>query len=485
MRLSPAFNQIVEFDPLSYEIVGDLAESWKAAADGLSFDFVIHDGVKWTDGQDLTVDDVVFSVNRMIEAGAPRPATSKLEGYVDRAEKADANTARVHLKFPAGAFLTFLAVDTMKVMAKHVVESGVDLNQWENVVGSGPFMFVGSTAGNWEHAKNPDYFKEGRPFFDGIKVFVITDPGLEIAAFKTGQILMASQGNMNSGLDAFLALEDDPAWTSKIDVWWLPGANNQHLAMNVNQPPFDDARVRRAFFLALDRQALVDGFGLGTFNIGAPMSVANPFALPEEELLKLPGYRQLNGEKHPDDLAEARSLLAAAGYPGGEGFNFTYMTPTVLEHPDVMQIVGEQLKRDLGVNLELQFLEAGAWFGRITGGDYHFSQSGHGPFIADPDDGFSAIHTGPSGRNWSGWSDPDVDRLFLEQRQELDFEKRKQINREMQLLVLTGAPGHIEYWWQPFPQAVSKRIRTEAGPFVPSTAQGLILKHEHEWLEPE
>ena len=165
----PIYSQLVRYDPLVHrgaEIIGDVAKSWEVSDDGLVYTFGLHENVRFTDGEDLDADDVAFTINHILEPGAARPVTGKLRPYVDRAEKIDKYTVAIHLKFPTSAFIKILAIDFMKIMPQHVIEAGVDLELFENMVGSGPFKGVSYTVGNnWEHEKNPDYFREGLPYF--------------------------------------------------------------------------------------------------------------------------------------------------------------------------------------------------------------------------------------------------------------------------------------------------------------------------------
>src|SRR6266540_5709110 len=141
--ISPLYNQVVEFNPLNpSEIIGDLAKSWEVMDDGLTYIFHLHEHVQWWDGKDLTAEDVAFSINRMIEPGKPRPRVGLLRPMTKSAEVIDRHTVRVHLNYPSPSFLEFLAVDYMKVVPKHVIEAGVDINVWENIVGSGPFKMT-------------------------------------------------------------------------------------------------------------------------------------------------------------------------------------------------------------------------------------------------------------------------------------------------------------------------------------------------------
>ena len=483
---SPMYNQLVEYNPINpTEIIGDLAKSWSLSDDGKTYTFVLHDA-KWWDGKDVTAEDAAFSIMRIIDPEETnRPKSGTLRPYVDSAEAVDKSTLTITLKFPAGAFLPLLAVDYMKIVPKHVAGEGVDIGIFGNVVGSGPFKFVSFTPGsNFEFEKNPDYFKEGLPYFDGIKAFIITDTGTEIAAFKTERVLMNLIGPNQLTPEDVTRLENDPNFINRYDIWLLHGSDNKHILLNVNQAPFDNEKVRRAFFLALDRGTLVEGFGGGTYRPGGLMSPSNLLALPEGELLQLPGFRTLDGKKHPDDIAEARKLLGEAGYPDGKGFKAVFVTPIVQVHPQYAQAIKVQLEKDLGIELEVRPLELSGWVTQMIDGTYQMSSSGYGTMVADPDDKFQNVYT-DTPRNWARWTDPKVAELFDQQQRETDPDKRREIALEMQRVVYNGSPGTLDWAWSPFPMVVSNRIKTEAGHYVVTSSVQTILKHEHEWLSRE
>ena len=188
--LSPLYNQVVEFNPHNpSEIIGDLATRWEVTEDGLTYTFYLHDHVKWWDGKDLTAEDVVFSLKRMIEPGKPRPRVGLLRPYIKTVDLIDRLTVKVTLNFPAPAFLPLLAVDFMKIVPKHVVEAGVDINVWgENIVGSGPFKFKSARRGDSVHHEKNLYFKKGRPYLDALSIVIINDKGTAAAAIKAGRI---------------------------------------------------------------------------------------------------------------------------------------------------------------------------------------------------------------------------------------------------------------------------------------------------------
>jgi peptide/nickel transport system substrate-binding protein len=487
----PIYSQLVRYDPLVHrgaEIIGDVAKSWEVSDDGLVYTFRLHENVRFTDGEDLDADDVAFTINHILEPGAARPVTGKLRPYVDRAEKIDKYTVAIHLKFPTSAFIKILAIDFMKIMPQHVIEAGVDLELFENMVGSGPFKGVSYTVGNnWEHEKNPDYFREGLPYFDGLHTFFIADEGTEIAAYRTERVLMNTDPLNNLDSEDGLRLEKDPDFSSKFDIWWMPPGVPVYLVMNTKAAPFDDERVRRAIILGFDRTLLTDGFGLGKFTVGMPMHPEyNQFALPREEVMQAPGWRQgPDGGNHPDDIAEAKRLLKEAGFDENNPLKAKFNVPTVIFLGDAGQVIQDQLKTDIGVELEFVVGEVSTIIVDMFTGNYQIGLLGEANIFFDPDDRFAFNYI--EGRNLAQWDPPDrVMELYRQQQREPDFEKRKQLNWEMQRLVVDGAPGLLDYSYFTFGTIVSKRIKTAIGHYSQSTSiYQRIARHELEWLEPK
>ena len=147
--IGPMYLQLLEFDPLIQDaytqgaIIGDLAERWEASDDGLTYTFYLRPGVTWSDGQVIDADDVVWSYNNIIEPGVPRPATGKLREYIESVEKIDDSTVRVHLLYPSAAFISFVAVEYMKVLPQHIFDSDIDQADFgSHTVGAGPFLAV-------------------------------------------------------------------------------------------------------------------------------------------------------------------------------------------------------------------------------------------------------------------------------------------------------------------------------------------------------
>ena len=315
------YNGLVKYndagDPL--EIIGDLATGWDISDDGLVYTFRIAGNVQWSDGVQLTSADVVFSLDRMVQEGETRPRAGALRTYYVSSEAVDPQTIDVHLKFPAAAFLPAMGMDYMKVVPKHVLEAGpdVDIGDVAPQVFSGPYELIRYRKGDVvEYDRNENYFKEGLPFLDGITKHIITDKGRTKAAFETGQVLMATVGFTGMNVQDYLNLQESAG--DHLTVHFMKDFLAIGLMLNTTIPPYDDPLVRRALFLAVDRQAQVNAFGFGKGSIHGALPSWLWFGMPEEELLQVPGYRQTaDGGKDPRDIEEAKRLLTEAGFPNG------------------------------------------------------------------------------------------------------------------------------------------------------------------------
>jgi peptide/nickel transport system substrate-binding protein len=475
--ISPLYNQVVEFNPLnSREVIGDLAKSWELSDGGLTYIFHLHEDVQWWDGKDLTAEDVAFSINRMIEPGKPRPRVGLLRPMTKSAEVIDRHTIRVRLNYPSPSFLKFLAVDYMKVVPKHLVEAGVDINVWENIVGSGPFKITGARRGDSvTYARNPHYFKSGRPYVDRLTIVTITDSGTAAAAVKAGKITMTTTGSLD--VDDILKLEQE--LKGKYTLYWQPVTNQQAFFANIEREPWKDLRIIKALRLATDQQEIQQAFGAGKYSLGAPFPVGSWYGSTTEELLKLPGYRMPKDQ----DIADAKALLKEAGYdPPSKLGKRVLTTSTIWIWPNLTQLWAAQMKRNLGLDIEVKLVDTPTAVTTFVAGDFDLGIFGYAYNIDDPDDYVNAIY-GPGARNYTRWKNPEFLKMLDQQSKELDTVKRGQILRQMEAWLLTVEDPYIQVIWHPLFYFVSDKVRTEAGPFiVPETIQ-TVLKREHIWLE--
>jgi peptide/nickel transport system substrate-binding protein len=412
----------------------------------------------------------------MIEPGKPRPRVGLLRPYVESAEALDRHTVRVRLHYPSPAFLQFFAVDYMKVVPKHIVEAGVDINVWENIVGSGPFRIKGVRRGeSMTLEKNRNYFKKGRPYLDSLTVITITDKGTAAAAIKVGKIQMILPGPL--GVDDGLTLEKE--LKGKYTLHWQQVTYGQHFFPNVEREPWKDLRIIKALRLATDQHEIQAAFGSGKYLLGAPFPPESWYGSTTEELHKLPGYRRPKAQ----DIKAAKALLKEAGYDPPARLGKRLLTaPMALHFPDLAQLWAAQMRRNLGLEIEVKLVDSPTGVHSFTAGDFDLGIWGYGYNIPDPDDYVNAIY-GPGTRNYTRWRNPVFLTMLDQQSRELDRDKRRHILRKMEELLLTVEDPYIPTGWLLWFYLVSDRVRTEAGPFTPPETVQTILKQEHWWLE--
>jgi peptide/nickel transport system substrate-binding protein len=482
---APYYHSLLEFDPLRPGVLKcDACTEFSVSQDGKEITFKLHQGIMYTNGSELTAEDVKFSFDRAMDPDQPRPKTAILSSYIERNEVVDKYTVRMIMKAARPSFLRVIGRDYHKIQSKAWVEAGNDPHQAATTMGSGPFMFVNfDEAVSHEGEKNPNYFHEGKPYLDGYKSFILTDPGTEIAAYTTERILFTH--HTQAGIADLNRFARDNSFLAKFDIFFQPGINGVHLVVNANKPPYDDPRVREAIDLALHRQPIIATIGGGRYSIGKPMGPNNPMALPDEEILARPGYRELNGEKHPDDIARARELWAAAGFSASNPLTGTIVSPDAKPHPDLAQVYKAQMEEVLEhVELTFMNMELGAWFADMIAGKFDITASGNDGGISDPDDRFSQLFLKVD-RNFSDQEIPGIRDLWEAQSKEFDDEKRRDINYEMQRLYLNTAPATMPIAWETQGIFVHKRLMTKAGVYVLSEGRENAMQLYHIWLLPE
>ncbi len=473
------YNGLVKYNDFGdvNEIVGDLASNWDVSDDGLVYTFRIPAGVQWTDGAPLTTADVVFSLERMVQEGENRPRAGALRTYYDRSEAIDPQTVAVHLKFPAAAFLPALGIDYMKVVPKHIAEGGTEIGDVAPQVGSGPYQMIRYRKGDVvEYEKNEGYFKDGLPLLDGINKHIITDKGRSKAAFETKQVLMATVGFTGMNVQDYLALQESAG--DHLTVHFMNDFLAIGLMLNTTIPPYDNPLVRRALFLATDRQAQVDAFGFGKGSIHGPLPSWLWFGMSDEELLEVPGFRQTpDGKKDPRDIEMAKDLLAQAGYP--DGFDATITVRQTGIYADQAALLKDQF-RELDINITTRPLESTAGLAAFLALDFEMGIQGTGFAFHDPDQILAGLYLPRGARNYPGWEHPKIIELYDQQAQATDQLKRGEIISEIEQILLYEDNHWVGLLWDNFGWPVSKQIQDF---YLPPTVASTGMMWERIWLE--
>ena len=496
----PRFNQILEYNPVNpSEIIGDLAVSWESYEDGEEFGYIfnLHPDATFSDGVPVTADDVVFSIDRItlgqVEEGVLRARTGFLNNFVEHgtAEAVDDKTVKVPLRFPAAGFLPNLASDYMKVYPKHVGEglsqedantgltqeeavAAINAGQPAGLIGSGPWMLR-----EWEKDvgytfdRNPNYFKEGRPFFDGLKIFLIRDTARRISALQAGQVYGTYQPVTGSNRPEDMArLEDDT--DGRVRAVILEASGVQAFFLNHTKPPFDDPRVRRAMYLGIDRDTAVEKAILG---FGQPGTFFAPGVV--EDLAELRANNPAFMEDRTAALEEARRLLTEAGY--ADGFEITHNVVNSNPSLSTAETVAPQLREDLNIDIVIQPTDLATMYVGLRDGVAHFDGVGTGIILRDPGDIINQFYLQDVLRNPHNWQNDRVDELIDLQNREVDPAARQGHLEELAEILHQGESHWLPVLWYSSGGAFDYRIRNY---YYPPTVQ-LIKKWDHVWFDPD
>ena len=486
-NISGIYNGLLEYDPDTedpVDITGDLAESWELLPDGVTYVFHLYENAMWHDGTPVTAEDVVYSMDSLVNTEESRPQTLIIAPYYSQGNSRviDSHTVEIKTTNPAPDFIPMIAADAFKIMSKAWGESGVDTSKWENGMGSGPFRPTKLTKDvSVALERNPDYWKEGLPYTDGMIHYYIVDKGTAIGSYRTSQVLMATWPATNLSNTEVLELQESSG--DVLDVYLIPNTSLLGTLINTTIEPFNDVRVRRAIHLAVDRNEFRTIFGGGIAPVGTPFPPDTWFGRTEEEALQLPGLRTgPDGGKHQGDITEAKRLLAEAGVP--EDLEVNIMARTAVEYVDLAQLLADQLRRNLGWNTTVQTIDSATGLTRYKERDFQIAAQGTAVLVSAPDPIIGKVFM-PGGLwiQWSGWeAPPQFKDWFTAQSQELDRAKRAQILREMEDWILTEDPGPLlVYYWNFRDQVVNKRIKN----FHIPASLWTQLKHDRIWCDPE
>jgi peptide/nickel transport system substrate-binding protein len=435
--MMPCYSNLVLFNPLRGQespatIQGELAEKWAWRDDGKSLVFTLRKGVRWHDGQPFTSRDVKYTFD--LVRGAPGVSGLRLNprkvwyAQIQSIDTPDPTTVVFRLKRPQPSLLMLLASGYSPVYPAHI--PAADLRT--RCVGTGPFKLKEYRPGELiELVRNPDYFMKGRPYLDGIRFIIIKERATRIAALQTGRldVTMPQEGGKS-------AAEQLKKAVPSMVVVEVSQSINDNLLTNFKKPPFTDARVRRALSLSIDRRSYVQAVRQGGGAVGASM-LPRPWGvwgLAPEELAALPGSGDPAKQK-----AEARQLLAEAGFGPGRPLRLVVSTRAIPQYIDMATFVLDQMKQ-IGVDATLEQVESAVWFAKLTRGEYELGANLTGVSVDDPDANFYENYVCGSPRNYSLYCNPEVDRMIDEQSQTLDQVKRRRLVAEVQKrLELEGA----------------------------------------------
>ena len=419
--LMSVYNNLIVFDQHTAQnsletIVPDLASRWEWNEDGTALTFTLRQGVKWHDGQPFTAKDVLCTVDLMLDKGAQKPRFNPRKSNYNNLDTVTANgdyEVTFHLKRPQPAFPMLLAGGFAAITPCHQTPDQMR----QHPTGTGPFKFVEFKPNeSIKLAKNPDYWKPGLPYLDGIEFTIIKDPATAVLAFISGKFDLAdglSPANVND------IKTQVPDTICELD----PGTVNRHLIINRETPPFDKPELRRAMALSIDRKAFIDIVSQGQGEIGGALQSppGGLWGMAPDQLKQLPGY-------DPDvakNRAQARQIMEKLGYGPSNPLKIKVSASDISFYRDPAVLLIDQLKQ-VYIEAELETIDSTRYYPKIMRQEYTvgLNLQTSGP---DPDPILDLFYGCGSSLNWDHYCNKEVDGLITAQSIEGDVARRKQI----------------------------------------------------------
>lgn len=414
--------------PMTYPLEPDLAESWTQPSD-TTYVFKLKKGVRWhpkppVNGRELTADDVKYTYERFltIKGNGNRPVLESVE----KIDVVDKHTVKFTLKEPNAWFLDMLASTSTWIIAKECVEKFGDLKKAESVVGTGPWMLE-----RWEpnvkisYVRNPNYFVSGLPYADAVEIIIDKDPSSRLAAWLSGKLDFGPEfQQVVRRLDLDVAKQRKPGLQTAEYTWFVSGATG----FKIDKPPFNDIRVRRALSRAISQAEVneTNAFSLGHWTPNPAVPAANvEWAIPIDQLG--PEGRKL----YEFSTAEAKRLLAEAGYPNG----FKLQVDTTPGYgPDFIDSVQVTVKdwKAAGIDATLNLKEYGAFISSTIYGKFDQMFLGLRGAWVDPEAYFYRLYMPGEPLNVMNVNDPKLTEMIKLQRRTFDVTKRRQIIYDIQ-----------------------------------------------------
>ncbi len=411
---------------------GDLAESWEGSPDHRTWTFKLRRGVKWhnlppLNGRELVAGDIKYCYEAYAKEGVQAFTFREIEGM----ETPDKYTLRIHLQMPNTMFPQNLAEAVSVIFSREVLEEDGDLKK--RMIGTGPFILKEHTRKvRVVLVRNPDYFDKGRPYVDEYHVLSTPDYATRLAAFRAGQSdihFVASLGDVET-----VRKTTPTAVVEEYKNVQTPFG----LVLAQDKPPFNDVRVRRAISMAIDRQKQVDTLyeGHGILGWGIPYLYFQD---------KMPSAAQL-GPWWQYRPAEAKKLLAEAGHPSGFAttlFYYEYFP----QMSSQVQLVQQDLKRNLNIEIKISKLDYTTFYGRYTEGKWDGMAWGFktGYAVSLDEQTYQYMHS-KSTKNYFRFADPVIDELVTKLRRTSDRAEQRVITKK----VFDREHDQVLRMWMPY-----------------------------------
>lgn len=353
------FLGLTDFDDDTSEVVPELATSWQAGKDGLTYTFKLRKA-RWSDGRPVTAHDLVWAARRNIDPATASPYaymmygirnaeginTGKIKEVATLGVKAlDARTVRFTLRQPAAYFPAIAGMWMLRPLPRQAIAAhGSRWTDPARMVSNGPYLLDSWKRGNILVLKrNPAYFDADRVRIPEVRYLIIPEATTGMAMYENGELDMLGGGYLAPPLPDMSRIKSDPVLKKELRI--QPSMCTYYYAFNNARPPFDDARVRKAFSAAIHRKLLIDRIVRGDQQPATTLVPPRVFGAVSPQAGIGIGY----------DPRAARKWLAEAGYPGGKGFPpVVLMYNTSEGHSQIAQAIQQMWRKVLGVQVRVE-----------------------------------------------------------------------------------------------------------------------------------
>ena len=428
----PIMNNLVLFDYFNEveslkSVKGELASSWKWSKDRKKLTFNLRKGVKWHDGKPFTSKDVKYTWELILGKTEQSLRKNPRKVWYKFLESVTTNgdySVTFNLNRPQPSFLVLLASGYSPVYPAHVDPKDMRTNP----IGTGPFKFVELKQNeSIKLVKNKDYYRKGRPYMDGIDTTIIKNTATRVLALAAGTFDLSFPWDVNVPLEREVRAQA-PKIISKLRFSNV----STNLIVNFDSPPFNDPEIRQVLALSIDRQAFIDSLSEGKTIMGGAMlpPPAGVWGLSKKQLNKVIGYGSV--EKNRD---RARAIMKKKGYSESNPLKVIISTRNIAIYRDPAAILIAHLKQ-VFVEAELKTIETSNWHATVARKDYQVGLNLTGVGVDDPDANFFENYSCGSQRNYAGYCNPELDKLFEKQSAITNFKKRlalvQEIDRKLQ-----------------------------------------------------
>ncbi|MDD6306490.1 MAG: ABC transporter substrate-binding protein [Clostridiales bacterium] len=407
------------------------AESYETSEDGLTWTFHLRDGLKWSDGSDLTANDFVYSWKRVCDPNVAAPYAETVLGMVKGYDEAiagdldalavsapDDKTLVVELSSPCSYFGSLAAFATLSPVQQATVEANGDA--WatapETYISNGPFYMTEWVPGSHiTFSKNPNYWNADAIKLDRLKFALIEDSNAAYSAYQTGEVLMIKD----------VPTEEIPSLTGTDEFYVDPIIGTYYISLNLTEEQFQDPKVRQALSLAIDRDYVANTLMQGTYTAAGNLMGPGWVDTDGSEFMDHSngGQTYIDTTDYEGNLEKAKQLMEEAGYPNGEGFpTITYTTNDAGYHKVVAEYL-QQAWAELGIDLQVNIVEWASFTPMRRAQEYDVARNGWVGDYSDPSNMLELFCT-TNGNNDGKYSNADFDAAIELSRTTLDPTER-------------------------------------------------------------